>query len=574
MSDTSGESEDLERSGWFPRRRSYSASLGLLIFSFGTAAGFLLAFAGLGVVEESVGILLLVFLCILMFIAAFGLMIYVFRKPLLKRVFGFAETQLELFATPLSNVARGAVDRDSKRAVDAAQELVHLALARYAWLSTRRWVIGSLTALIAAMAALAGTAMLFRQNELLKDQTATLIVQNEMFREQTDTLTAQSTKIDTQIALADLSVQLAEAARNAELAASIVEITGELAREVSDASAVYLQDSVAAPEDNVALLDPEKDIDLGLVVRIVSASQAAKPYRYLDLGVREQDASAMLWQAAERRSEELPSFWSNVKDWHAVSAKPELIDRPASPERGQLLMSMVAAGIHDFERFNALQLDLSFASARGVRLFLCSLQVAQLRFADLSYATIRETDFGGAYLENTRFRKAVIRETSFARVSEDALSPYFLVDGAAFPTSLAGADFSGAFLRAIDYQGAESMLAVFDQGALIDIDFKGAALSGSTFRGAVLIGTSFDDAQLFKTDFDGAIVAGEDFLEIVATDAYPGSFDPAHYAMEPVDLDSAMQVEAFGLQVDPAEIEAHIEGKGFFRLQRVAPLED
>jgi len=78
--------------------------LGMLIFVFGTAAGFLLAFSGLGLIEDTAGIILLAFLCILIFIGAFGLMVVIFRKPLLRRLFGFAETQLELFSEPLARV--------------------------------------------------------------------------------------------------------------------------------------------------------------------------------------------------------------------------------------------------------------------------------------------------------------------------------------------------------------------------------------------------------------------------------------------------------------------------------------
>jgi len=52
--------------------RAASASFGPVIFVFGILAGFLLTFTGLAVVEDSIGILLLVFLAATMFIAAFG----------------------------------------------------------------------------------------------------------------------------------------------------------------------------------------------------------------------------------------------------------------------------------------------------------------------------------------------------------------------------------------------------------------------------------------------------------------------------------------------------------------------
>lgn len=64
-------------------------------------------------------------------------------------------------------MTEGAVQRDPTAAVAAARELVQLAPARYSWVTARRWIVASLTALIAAMAELAGTALLFKQNQLL-----------------------------------------------------------------------------------------------------------------------------------------------------------------------------------------------------------------------------------------------------------------------------------------------------------------------------------------------------------------------------------------------------------------------
>lgn len=90
--------------------------------------------------------------------------------------------------------------------------------ARYSWIATRRWVIASLTSLIAAMAALAGTALLFKQNELISTQT-------ELLREQNVRIEEQTKPIQT-------DVQLAEAARNAQLSVEITEIAAELGRVV------------------------------------------------------------------------------------------------------------------------------------------------------------------------------------------------------------------------------------------------------------------------------------------------------------------------------------------------------
>ena len=367
------------------------------------------------------------------------------------------------------------------------------------------------------------------------------------------------------------------AARNAELASAIVTIAEDLATAVAAAERAFRQaegTDTLPVQNRVALLDPSSDLDQGLIARIVAVSQSAKPYRFLDIGIGQQDTNQMIWHAALRRRDELPKFWSSVEDWGRLTENAALIDRPASPERGQLLKSMLAAGIHEFERFNSAQLDLSYAAAQGVSIFLCSLQVAQMRFADLSFATIRDTDFGGAYLENSRFRQAVILDTRFADVSGEALSVYFRMDGAAYATALTGADFSRAFLRRVDFTNAQAMLARFDGATLIEPDFTDASLSGATFRGAVLLDADLTGAQLFKSDFDGAVVVGADFATALQDAAHAGSFAAAHYALDPIDMAAALEVESLAFQVEPDEIAARVGDRGLYRLRRLAPLDD
>ena len=139
----------------------------LLFFAFGIAAGLLIAFAGFGYVADSAGAVIAAFLVVRPEMVAPAL-------------------QMELFARPLALVAERAAERDATGATAAARDLVALALARYAWITTRRWIVASLTALIAAMAALAGTALLFQQNRLIEAQSALLVEQNARVTEQSD----------------------------------------------------------------------------------------------------------------------------------------------------------------------------------------------------------------------------------------------------------------------------------------------------------------------------------------------------------------------------------------------------
>ncbi|MCA8867941.1 MAG: pentapeptide repeat-containing protein [Rhodobacteraceae bacterium] len=546
--------------------RAPPASLGLLIFGFGTAAGFLIAFSGLDLLRDASGVVLLVFLVLLMFIGALGLVLFVFRKPLWRRLFGIAETQLELFSTPISEVVRGLIDQQPQTAIAAARDLVHMGLARYAWLATRRWIIGSLTALIAAMAALAGTAMLFKQNQLLQAQNMRIDI--------------QIAQIEKQILLDTYTVQLAEAARNAQL---VVEITA-IAAELGQAMDVAMQ-AFGVPETgkgtrtvdgSTPLIDPLQDLDLSLVMRIASASRATKPYRFLKVGVLPEDQNAIMRAAIARRSD-LPATLAQLSvgmQWQPEQDEIGLVDRPASPERGQLLLALTQSGVREMEILSFFGMDLSYAYAPGIRLFMTSFQVGQLSYADLSFATIMEADFSGASLYNARFHKAFLRDTTFASVPGADVKAPFSHDIDYYNTGLTGADFQGAIIRRCDFRRIFGLAARFDGAALFQPDFRDAGISAATFRGTAIFGARFDGADLRSVDFDGAVVAGADFLDRLAADAAPGSFRKERFALEEIDITEAMNLTSLYNFSSTEEVLEQVANKGLYRIKRVQPFEN
>jgi len=548
-------------------RRTPSLSLGLLIFGFGTAAGFLTAFMGLGVLQDATGIVLLLFLTVLMFIAAFGLLLVVFRKPLLRRLFGFAETQIELFADPLTDVAKSAIDRDPEGATAAARDLVQLSLARYAWIATRRWIIGSLTALIAAMAALAGTMLLFQQNDLLEAQNAKI-----------DNQIAQVTE---QTVLNRYTVQLAEAARNAELVVEITEIAQELGAALDRAMAGAGEEAQAGTrtvDGSIPVLDPLQDLDLSLIMRITSASRATKPYQFLDVGITPKNEAELLRVALERRAEDLPNTYAALKadfGWPDEEESIRLVDRPASPERGQLLSSLTLAGIRDMEVLNFYGMDLSYAYAPEIALFLTSFQIGRLSFADFSFADIRGAELRGAFLTNARFRRADIFNTSFSSVPASDVKGPFAKEGIDFyNTTLGGADFSQALLRSVAFIGVHGTAMNFDGATLIEPNFAFAGISAATFRGAAILDPIFEGADLRSVDFDQAVVAGADFLEQIEAQSAPGSFRKERFALEEIDINRALDVQSLYRTVDVEEIRQRVGNKGLYLVKRVQPFEN
>ena len=535
-----------------PAASRVSVAFSVLFFGFGIAAGFLLAFSGMGFLQDSAGVIAGVFLVAMLVVAAAGLLLFALRERILSRLFGIAESQVDLIAAPLAEVAQGAARRDPEAAAQSARRLIQVALARYAWLATRRWILTALTALIAAMAALAGTALLFKQNELIAQQITLLEEQNG--------------RIAQQNALLEQQTELAEAARNAALS---VEVTGVAAL----LGAAADRASTPSTADLVPVLDPSRDLERSVIFRLVAVSQALRPYRFLESGINVADDSDRMRVALLARREVLPGVWQRAageNGWQEVAGPAQLTDRPASPERGQLLRVMLANGLRDTEVLNFYGLDLSFAHAQGLTVPAASLQNAALAYADLSYGGLAESDLRGAVLANIRLRHAqVLRSRLGALVLAEARGPYATGGIERYVTRLTGADFTGALIVESDFSGADALAAVFDGALVVGADFSGASLGAASFRDAVLVTPLWAGAGLHSVDFDGAVMFGADPLADLAAQAEPGSFDPARYRIEPVDLAEVLD----GLRwasPDQAEITRRTAGAPVWRLVRQA----
>jgi uncharacterized protein YjbI with pentapeptide repeats len=540
----------------------------VLVFGFGTAAGVLLAFAGAGFVEQSGGLIVTIFLSALFVVGGLGALVFAFRRPILRRLFGYAETQVELFADPLARVASGTLARDPAAATTAARDLVALGLARYSWLAARRWVITSLTALIAAMAALAGTALLFKQNTLLEGQTRLLAEQNA--------------RIDAQSALIAQDVQLAEAARNAELAVEITAIASAMGAAVEAANARFRAEApeLAAAQDPITalvnVLDPVTDIDRALALRIVSASRAVRPYRFLDPNLRPGDPNDNLRIAMQRRREVLPGAWGRMSEaygWQAQDDANRLIDRPASPERGQLLDILVAGGLRNLEVLNHFGLDLSFASLRDGTLSYVTAQGGRLAYADFTGVQMGASDLGGAILDNARFDLAVIRGSTFAEVGPDRVQVPYTPDMAPMPSVMNGLSLREAAVFDTSFAGARMLGANLDGALLVRVDLSGATLAAATLRGTMLVAPVLDGIDLKSADLDGAIVFGADALDRLE-EAAGGSFDPARYRLDPIAPAALLDHRIAYLQMTAEEIAAATGGAPAFRMVRTGAVEN
>ena len=542
-----------------------SAGLSILIFGFGAAAGLLVAFSGLGFMEDSAALIVTVFLIALCIVSLIGLALVLLRRPLWRKVFGVAEAQLEMFASPLARVAESALDRNPGGAMAAARDLVQLVLARYSRLTARRWIITVLTALIAAMAALAGTALLFKQNQLIAVQSGLLTEQNAKLQEQT--------------MLAAQSVQLAEAARNAALAVEITQIAalvGDAAKAARVEREAALEADAGDPLDRmVNVLDPVR-LDQGLQLRIVSASRATRPCRFLDIGLSAENDTDKTRVAMLRRTD-LPNIYARTA---AAYGRPEqavenrLIDRPASPERGQLLQVLVTGGIRNLEILNHFGLDLSFAYLQAADLFLLTTQGGRLSYADFSGCHIMGGDFGGYYLENSRFRSTRIQDTNFAAVTADRVIVPLKPENAPYSTFLTGADFTASVLIDVDFTAATLTAANLDGALLVRPNFTSAGLGAATLRNAVLLAPILAGTVWKSADLDGAVVFGTSFLDDAVTLAAPDTLRPKMYEATPMTLAEVMAINIVYLNLTEAQVTDITKRAPAFRLKRIAAFTD
>ena len=570
----------------FQKASRAPVAFGVLLFGFGAAAGGLFVVSGRTLLKDGAATVVNVFLLALLILVMVGILIFLFRGAIMRRLFGMADAQVEKFAVPLAEVAERTAARDAVAATHAARDLIRLTAARYAWVSTRRWLIASLTGLIAAMAALAGTALLFSQNELLTQQNELLAKEFEQLLEQNRKLEAQTTSLEAQTDFLEQDIQLAEAARNAELAVEVTNIADLLGQAMLRAEA-RARSQGAEPNENiwaelVPVLDPLQDIDKRLVMRITSASRAMKPYRFLATPFRAYDDYDKLRVAMEPRRLELPKAYAGSAKffgWPEPLAEGEdagptrLIDRPASPERGQLLQTMIRSGLRDYEMLNWFGLDLSFAVIEDFNLLGISIENAMLAYARFDRAQINGSSFRGGALENTSFHRTRIVGSDFSSVfSEDAKGPY-KADGEVYNTTLAGADFSEAILEGVNFSNTHSGSTIFDGASLTGVNFSGTNLGAATFRGAVLIDVDFGGAFVGSVEFDGAYVFGEDFLDRMAGETSPGSFKVGRFELEPANLDEVLEIRPVFLSYEPEGLIQATGGKRVFRVRRVGEFE-
>ncbi|MCP4562857.1 MAG: pentapeptide repeat-containing protein [Bosea sp.] len=333
--------------------------------------------------------------------------------------------------------------RDSSAAIAHAEKAILGALAWYGPIAARRWVVQTALALLIAFGGLIGTALLFRQTRLLGEQ-------NEKLEKQTSLLVDQNKKID-------LQTITAETQRRTVLSAELFSILQGL---------MLLEATSETPANRDRIMR-------SLSSRISAVSLAATPY----------------WTIEVERGE---------IEGEATSIT--LSERARSPERGQLLMGLLLAGLDPISFPGTIYAE---ADLRRIPLQRAKLQNLDFLKADLSEAKLLEVDLREANLQEAKLDNAQLSSVLF----ENANLERATAKGATIVSSnleraiLIQSELSGARIKNTNLSSVQAEGIELSQSIIIDSKFEHGSLEAASFNRSIMVSTLFLKAKLANAGF-------------------------------------------------------------------------
>jgi len=245
---------------------------------------------------------------------------------------------------------------------------------------------------------------------LLYNQNRLLNIQNDKISEQTILFNKQTELIDQQLLLS-------EASRRSGQMVLLSEILKDINTELEK-------------KDNL-----ERILSNSLVGRIISLTESTKPYRYLENGV--------------------------------------LIEKPLSPERGQLLFAIAESKIDtSFVRQNIFnRANFYYSDLKNYDLFNFYLAGAHLNYSNLSNSTIRNCDFSGSEINAVDFSNAKIRHSSF------------------YKSNMLHVNFNNATIYSSSFKKSNISYTNFQEAMIYKVSFEQANLSEAIFNDATISST-------------------------------------------------------------------------------------
>lgn len=200
-----------------------------------------------------------------------------------------------------------------------------------------------------------------------------------------------------------------------------------------------------------------------------------------------------------------------------------MLTNPISPERGQLLISLVASGV-----------DLNDITVQG------NFTNADLRFADFSFSFLRSINLAGSDLRNCIIEEADFRDTDIFSSSVPTFSgnmylpilekatakPSDISNSKLMNSRIINSHFQHVNLTNSDLSGSDLSNTSFYKGSLIEAkltdcimygcNLSSANLTNANLQNSVLpVAEFFDSTDLDGVNLEGALAPNQDWLEKV-----------------------------------------------------------
>lgn len=240
-------------------------------------------------------------------------------------------------------------------------------------------------------------------------------------------------------------------------------------------SLVFLFDNALDRIDDELRRNPStRALTPQLIGRIVALSKALKPYRFLE--------------------------------GDSITAQM------SSPERGQLLLSLVASKLNrsTYDQIFLLA-DFSYSTLENISLEDAYLPNINLAHAQLSSVSLSGADLRNANLESAEFTDVhVVFAAARPRPANFDFTNFF-------DATLSDSDLSGGSFRYANFTGARMRRVLFREAFFHNAKFPLAAADSLDFAGATLLNTAFSlpgNQPAVAMTFDGAQVDTATFRQI------------------------------------------------------------
>ncbi|KAK3286584.1 hypothetical protein CYMTET_5873 [Cymbomonas tetramitiformis] len=261
----------------------------------------------------------------------------------------------------------------------------------------------------------------------------------------------QNTKIDTQLFLEEANRR---SALIFELTSILDHINAELTADESTWDDGKVREFQRTCPDEALSTNPNcptRSISPRLRGRVAALSRSLRPYYYLSVD-------------PERISYKPEASFEFSPELEAT----EVIERPLSPERAQLLISLIASGlsVHSNHNYNFTYADLEginfrYANLEGVFLSGAQLNGTDFVHGDLKRATIMNATAIGAKFYRANLEGAVLLQTDFTRadLNEAKLSVASARNATFYMAEMRGAELAATNLHGADLRGVSGLVS-------------------------------------------------------------------------------------------------------------------